>query len=74
MCLLNLLGGKFNDRAEITIGLTCVGGELLLVVGCWLYSLVRCCRNNNRSHFSARRIVVVAVVVVVVCRWHPLKQ
>ena len=34
MCLLNLLGGKFNDRAEITIGLTCVVGELLLVVGC----------------------------------------
>ena len=34
MCLLNLLGGKFNDRAEITIGLTCVVGELLLVVNC----------------------------------------
>ena len=34
MCLLNLLGGKFNDRAEITIGLTCVVCELLLVVGC----------------------------------------
>ena len=36
MCLLSLLGGKFNDRAEITIGLACVVGELLLVVvvGC----------------------------------------
>ena len=36
MCLLSLLGGKFNDRAEITIGLTCVVNELLLVVavGC----------------------------------------
>ena len=34
MCLLNLLGGKFNDRVEITIGLTCVVGELVLVVGC----------------------------------------
>ncbi len=31
MCLLNRLAGKFNCRAGITIGLTCVLDELLLL-------------------------------------------
>ena len=31
MCLLNRLTGKFNCRAGITIGLTCVVDEFLLL-------------------------------------------